>query len=112
MKLFRFRDHGPTVPRQVEVSEVVGYEDYYTGVSRVLPQFPHCDSLILHSPGVCEYCDRHPDWQALRSAQGIAFSDTSEEEIRANDLIPCPSTVKRPAEVRDQWYGNVPKPPL
>lgn len=27
------------------------------------PQMPHCDAYVLHAPGVCEYCDRHPDWQ-------------------------------------------------
>lgn len=37
-------------------------------------QFPHCDSRVLHEPGVCEYCDDHPDWQTLRRAWGIAFT--------------------------------------
>jgi len=71
-------------------------------------RFPHCDSLILHSPGVCRFCDRHPDWQALREAQGVAFSDTPEAEIEAQGLIPCPSTALRSAEVRDRWPGNTP----
>lgn len=72
-------------------------------------QFPHCDSLILHSPGVCEYCDRHPHQQAAREAQGTAFSDTPADEVERLGLAPCPSTVARTAEVRDLWYGNVPK---
>lgn len=104
MKLFRFKDRGPHVPREVEV-----VDDDYTDVLGTNIQFPHCDSLILHSPGACEYCDRHPDWQALRSAQGVAFSDTSTEDVKRHNLIPCPSTVRRSAEVRDRWYGNVPK---
>jgi hypothetical protein len=39
-----------------------------------IAQFPHCDQRVLHAPGECEYCDRHPDWQALRKAWGIAFT--------------------------------------
>lgn len=84
----------------------------YTDVLGTNIQFPHCDSLILHTPGVCQYCDRHPDWQALRSAQGIAFSDMPEDIRREHGLLPCPSTYRRPAEVRDRWYGNVPKATL
>jgi len=37
-------------------------------------QFPHCDQRVLHALGECEYCDRHPEWQALREAWGIAFT--------------------------------------
>jgi hypothetical protein len=40
-----------------------------------ITQFPHCDPRILHGPhDRCEYCDRHPEWQALRQAWGIAFT--------------------------------------
>jgi hypothetical protein len=66
-------------------------------------QPPHCDSTILHSPGKCEYCDRHPDWQAYRLFARIAFSDESSDA----ELAPCPSTHFRPAEVRDRWHGNI-----
>lgn len=68
------------------------------------PQFPHCDAKILHSPGVCVYCDEHPDWQAYRLAAGVNFSDTDDPQ-----LAPCPSTHFRSGEIRDRWYGNVPK---
>lgn len=71
-------------------------------------QFPHCDSHILHSPGVCQFCDRHPDWQALRESQGVAFSDMSTEDAIAAGLVPCPSTYYRTAELRDLWGGNRP----
>lgn len=74
----------------------------------MIDQFPHCDSKILHSPGTCEFCDRHPDWQELRQYQGIAFSDTPDETVVRDDLVPCPSTWHRPAELRDLWHGNVP----
>lgn len=70
--------------------------------------FPHCDALILHKPGTCEVCDMRPDWQALRSAQGIAYSDSSEAEIAHLGLTPCPSTYRRSAELRDRWGGNRP----
>lgn len=73
------------------------------------PQFPHCDSLILHRPGTCEFCDRHPDWQQYREHAGLAFSNDSEEYIREHRLVPCPSTSRRTAEVRDRWPGNVPR---
>lgn len=101
MKIFRFKDNGSTVPNRVE-------EEDYTDVLGTSVQFPHCDALILHSPGACEFCDRHPDWQALRSGMGVAFSDTPEEMIKKQNLVPCPSTHRRPAEVRDLWPGNVP----
>lgn len=70
------------------------------------PQFPHCDSLILHSPGLCEYCDRHPDWQEYRKRAGIAFSDYDAATVAEFHLVPCPSTFRRSAETRDRWHGN------
>ena len=80
----------------------------YTDVMGTMVQFPHCDALILHHPGTCVYCDRHPDWQSLRSAQGIAFSNDTPEFVKTNNLLPCPSEQRRTAEQRDQWFGNVP----
>lgn len=79
---------------------------------RAYLKFPHCDSLVLHSPGACEFCDLHPGWQALRSAQGIAFTDMSEEDRVKHDLLPCPSTYRRPPEVRDRWPGNTARGPV
>lgn len=69
---------------------------------------PHCDQLILHSPGACRYCDDHPVWQDARTVAGIAFSDTTDNEVLEAGLTPCPSTRRRAAEVRDRWGGNVP----
>lgn len=82
----------------IPADDTMGHEDS--------PQFPHCDALILHSPGTCEFCDRRPEWQRLRAAQGIAFSDYSNEVVEQNNLVPCPSTYRRSAEVRDRWPGN------
>lgn len=72
--------------------------------------YPHCDQYVLHSAGVCQYCDLHPDWQADRVRLAMAFSDTSPEEIERFRLSPCPSTLRRPAAVRDRWWGNAPTP--
>lgn len=92
----------------VEVEEV-SIPDDYTDTLGSRFQFPHCDSLILHRPGTCEFCDRRPDWQEYRAAAGIAFSNDSDEYIKNHGLVPCPSTVRRPAEIRDLWFGNVPR---
>ena len=65
----------------------------------------HCDNLILHAPGECQYCDHYPMAQALRDWWQINFTghhDTTK--------LPCPSTLRRTDEVRDLWYGNVSVP--
>lgn len=48
-------------------------------------QYPHCNTEVLHAPGVCDYCDHYPDRQAARAASGGAFT---------------------PPEANG-WYGNV-----
>jgi hypothetical protein len=73
--------------------------------------FPHCDQRILHAPGECEYCDRHPGWQGLRNAWGIAF--TGHEPVVSDHRaeLPCPADFNRPptGEGPDhrRWAGNV-----
>lgn len=61
----------------------------------------HCDQMILHAPGECQYCDRYPEAQELRKWWRINF--TGHEDP---DLAPCPSTHKRSGELRDRWPGN------
>jgi hypothetical protein len=68
------------------------------------PQFPHCDTQILHAPGECEYCDRHPDWQTMRRWWRINFTGHHDPL-----LAPCPSTHLRTDEQRDSWPGNTPE---
>lgn len=68
------------------------------------PTQPHCDSSILHAPGSCDHCDKHPDWQAYRQLARIGFTG---EEI-GGDVAPCPSERFRPSERRDAWPGNRP----
>lgn len=74
-------------------------------------QFPHCDSFILHAPGECEYCDGHPDWQALRHFWGIAFTGHPAGNDRMSDepVLPCPADFTRPPGSRSdhrRWGGN------
>ncbi len=78
-----------------------------------LGQFPHCDSRILHAPGECEFCDRHPEWQALRVVWGIAFSGHAPEtpaDAPWLAQLPCPADFNRPADSGSdhrRWAGNV-----
>jgi hypothetical protein len=69
-----------------------------------LGQFPHCDSSVLHGPSECSYCDRHPDWQALRVAWGIAF--TGHEPVGSE--VWCPSDQRRGLHGAHAWGGNQP----
>lgn len=68
-----------------------------------ISQFPHCDSLILHRRGSCQYCDSHPDWQALRIAWEINFTGEADPQ-----KAPCPSAKYRPAYQAHRWHGNRP----
>ncbi len=69
-----------------------------------ITQFPHCDQRILHAPGECEYCDAHPDWQALRQGWGIAFTGYDPEGAE----LPDPATHARGLASLNSWQGNIP----
>lgn len=69
-------------------------------------QFPHCDSRVLHAPLECEYCDMHPEWQALRQAWGIAFTGYEPEQKE----LPDPATHARGLNTVHAWSGNAPRP--
>ena len=68
-------------------------------------QFPHCDQRILHAPGECQFCDKHPDWQELRTKWGIAFTGYEPEGTE----LPCPADHAR-GDNHKLWYGNTAKP--
>jgi hypothetical protein len=68
----------------------------------IIDQFPHCDRRVLHAPGECEFCDVHSNWQALRMAWGIAFTNYEPE---GNEL-PCPANHAR-GDAVNKWHGNV-----
>lgn len=83
---------------------------------RLIPQFPHCDSRVLHAPGECEYCDKHPEWQELRNMWNIAFTGHSydkngkpaiTDEYRG-PVQPCPAEAARGMESVNSWQGNIP----
>lgn len=63
---------------------------------------PHCDQRVLHAPGECEHCDKHPMWQALRQFWGIAFTGHEPKE----DQLPDPATAARGFETVNAWSGN------
>lgn len=75
-------------------------------VNRLVGQLPHCDTAVLHAPGSCTYCDRHPEWQALRQAWGIAYTG----QWPADGQLPCPSDARRGTGGAHTWGGNTPRP--
>lgn len=74
-----------------------------------IPQFPHCDSRVLHAPGKCVYCDLHPEWQELRRHWHINFTgEHYQQDEYGNKYLPCPAEVQRPLGLIERWGGNVP----
>ncbi len=74
-------------------------------------QFPHCEPRILHAPGECEFCDRHPEWQELRKHWGIAFTGKTPVLKGPQQMeLPCPADFNRGA-THTQWGGNVARSP-
>lgn len=65
--------------------------------------FPHCDSRVLHKPGVCSVCDERPDWQALRMHWNINFTGESDPAKSQ-----CPAEAFRSANMIHLWHGNRP----
>ncbi len=65
---------------------------------------PHCDQSVLHAPGECSYCDRLPEWQALRRRWGIAFTGHPPAEYE----VACPSDARRGLGQAHAWGGNRP----
>jgi hypothetical protein len=75
----------------------------------LISQYPHCDSRVLHAPGECSVCDKHPEWQELRKMWGIAF--TGKEPAEKSPFwreLPCPSDANRGKGGAHIWYGNRP----
>lgn len=67
--------------------------------------FPHCDLLVLHAPGECEYCDEYPDRQEERLRNNTNFTGQHDPE-----KYPCPSELRRTLETINRWPGNRPNP--
>lgn len=70
---------------------------------------PHCDQRILHAPGECQFCDARPDWQALRSFWGIAFTGKTPIEEKFRKQLPCPADFNR-GDTHRAWVGNAAQP--
>lgn len=68
--------------------------------------FPHCDSLVLHAPGECQYCDHYPDEQKERIMNKVAFTGHEPKSDERQD----PATIERPLETINKWHGNTPRP--
>jgi hypothetical protein len=75
---------------------------------KLVGQLPHCDQSVLHAPSECQYCDQHPDWQALRITWGVAF--TGHRPNKDGAKTPCPSDYIRGIGGAHTWPGNAPKP--
>jgi hypothetical protein len=80
-----------------------------------ITQFPHCDPRVLHAPeDNCEFCNKHPLWQELRKAWGIAFTGHSfDKDGKLFELDhgwiqqPCPAEANRGMKSIDGWHGNI-----
>jgi hypothetical protein len=107
-------DRYAAMQREREIIESA-YADYFEEIKRIgnhLDTIPHCDDLILHGPGVCDYCDKYPAWQEARRKFRIEYSFTqariANHRIRRTGYRPCPASVLRPIEKIERWGGNVP----
>lgn len=67
---------------------------------------PHCDRLVLHAPGECDFCDHYPSFQRRRILDGVRFTGHSDT---GGDTVSCPSEVYRPSNVIHLWGGNRPR---
>jgi hypothetical protein len=64
--------------------------------------FPHCDELVLHAPGECEFCDHYPARQRQRERDGVNFTGHHDPGKRT-----CPAEVRRDLATLEAWGGNV-----
>lgn len=94
------------------------YLDSVLGDRPAQVTYPHCDWRVLHSPGTCEYCDMHPDWQKERADNNVLFTDDPRNsEIIDNWLLTGQTTSERPCPAMKArgpacqiWAGNKAKP--
>jgi len=81
------------------------YEKRVHSSAKLHGHIPHCDSNVLHSPGTCNYCDKHVSLQDFRMFHGMAF--TNEEFDPNRHKFPCPAQQNRPLETIERWGGNI-----
>lgn len=96
----------PTVElRELQLKQDEALRTFKEAYGAALPpdgfQRPHCDGWVLHAPGKCEFCDKHPDWQKARADHGVAFTDEVDPA-----KAPCPATLLRDPAIINRWPGN------
>lgn len=67
---------------------------------------PHCDELVVHAPGACEFCD---DFASLAQQQRIRDNINFTGEGNPNKQ-PCPAEQRRALSTINRWGGNVAQP--
>lgn len=88
---------------EISWEEIPDFE--YDGMRGYRCTFPHCDSMILHVPGECEYCAQATWLQEERVRLDV--SNTGH----TNRAWPCPADRRRSADDYDAWGGNKRKAP-
>ncbi len=94
------------------------YIEAITTGDRPLPvTHPHCDWRVLHSPGRCDLCDAHADWQRARADAKVLFTDDPRNKElvdaflltgkRSDGEHPCPAYLQR-GDLCQVWAGNLP----
>lgn len=77
-----------------------GLVDSYGNYKRA----PHCDELVLHTPGECEICDKYAsERQQSRIKRGVNFTGHYDKHKTI-----CPSENFRTADTIYKWGGNRP----
>ncbi len=64
--------------------------------------YPHCDPRIIHSRGVCNFCDKEPLLQGIRQGLSLKFTDQLEA---GEPLLPWEDRSRESAE---EYLGNTP----
>lgn len=54
------------------------------------PGYRHLSLDIVHSPGICYWCDSFPMSQRRRIKLGVNFTDTFD-----SDKLPCPHNLRK-----------------
>lgn len=91
-------EHAKGKMKRVEAAEL--YMEYASNWAAEGHLFPHCDERVLHSPGLCEFCDKAEVLQKYRQMLNLSYTD----ELQANDpLLPGEDRSRASA---DAWGGN------
>jgi hypothetical protein len=70
--------------------------------------FPHCDALVLHPRGTCQYCDLPENEPLHQYRTDNNINHTGEHDPQKKQ---CPAEARRPKDLIDRWGGNVARKP-